>query len=147
MAFRERTSTYDPSTVVVTFGELRLEGFSDGTAIKVERSEDRYSTKVGLDGEGARTRNNNRGGTVEVTLLQTSLSNAALSNKAQLDDDSPTPLPPEPLTVKDLNGNSLHHASNAWIQKTPASEYAKEAGDRTWIFGTANLRNYDGGNL
>lgn len=147
MAYKERTSTYDPALVVVTWGELRLEGFTDGTAIKVERAEDRYSTKVGLDGEGARTRNNNRSGTVEVTLLQTSLTNGELSTKAQLDDDSAIPLPPQPLTVKDLNGFSLHHAANAWIQKTPASEYAKEAGDRTWVFGTASLRNYDGGNL
>jgi hypothetical protein len=146
MAYNERTTTYDPSEVVVTFGELRLSGYADGTVIKVERTEERYATKVGLDGEGGRARNNNRAGTIEVTLLQTSASNASLSLKAQADDDAPGGLPPEPLIVKDLQGNSLHVAAAAWIQKLPSSEYAKETGERTWVFGTANLRQFDGGN-
>ena len=146
MSYNERTSTYDPSQVVVTFGELRITGYADGTVIKVERDEDRYTKKIGVDGETGRTRNNNRGGTIEVTLLQTSASNLALSAKATADDDAPGGLPPEPLVVKDLEGNSLHVAAAAWIQKLPASEFAKELGQRTWIFGTGSLRQVDGGN-
>jgi len=146
VAYNERNSTYDPSQVVVTFGELRLQGYADGTVIKVERSEDRYMLKVGLDGEGGRARNQNRSGTIEITLLQTSASNAALSAKMTLDEDSASPIPPEPMIVKDLEGNTLHAAQNAWIQKSPSSEFAKEIGERTWVFATTNLRFYDGGN-
>jgi hypothetical protein len=146
MAYNERNTSYDPSSVIVTFGELRIQGFSDGTSVKVERSEDRYSMKVGLDGEGGRARNNNRSATIEITLLQTSASNAALSNKARLDEDSPVPLAPEPMMIKDLLGNTLHSAQNAWIQKTPSSEFAKEVGERVWVFATTSLRYFDGGN-
>lgn len=146
MAYNERSTTYDPSEIAVTFGPLLIKGFSDGTFVKVERSEERYTTKVGVDGEGAFARNNNRAGTIEVTLLQTSASNAALSALVALDDDAPGPNPPVPCIVKDLQGNSLHVAAAARISKLPASEYQKEVGERTWVFATTSLRQFDGGN-
>ncbi|NIQ97427.1 MAG: DUF3277 family protein [Desulfuromonadales bacterium] len=146
MAHRDRTTTYDPSQVIVTFGSLQLRGFQDGTFIKCARAEAKYTTKAGADGETARTRNLNRAGTVEVTLLQTSVSNAELLAKHIADENSAGGLTPEPLVVKDLNGNSLTVAGEAWIEKAPNEEYAKEVGGRVWIFGTGNLRLGPAGN-
>jgi hypothetical protein len=146
MGHNPRSTTYDPSSIVITFGPDILRGFGEDTFVKVERAEDRYTTKTGVDGEGAFSRNNNRSGTIEVTLLSTSASNAVLSAHVVLDDDSPVPLPPLPMLVKDLLGNSLHSAASVRVSKLPASEYQKEVGERTWIFSTTNLRQFDGGN-
>lgn len=56
--------TYDPSQVVATVGGRPLAGFAPGTFIEAERAEDAYSMTVGIDGEGTRSKSNNKSGTV-----------------------------------------------------------------------------------
>lgn len=140
------TRTYDPGSVIVVFGANVLTGFSESTMVRVERDEDTYTKKSGVDGEITRSRNRNRAGSVVVTLMQTSASNLVLSNHLNADELAPNGIPPVPVVVKDNAGNSLHTAKDAWIKKTPASEYAKEAGDREWTIDTGPMLNKEGGN-
>lgn len=140
------TKNYDPGSIIVAFGPNVLTGFSDGTMVRVERDEDSFTKKTGADGEVTRTRNRNRAGSVVVTLMQTSASNLALSNHLNADELAPNGIPPLPLTVKDNAGNTLHTALDAWVKKTPASEYAKEAGEREWTIDTGPMINVEGGN-
>jgi hypothetical protein len=137
---------YDPGSVMVIFGPNVLSGFSDGTMVRVERDEDAFTKKVGADGECTRTRNRNRCGSVVVTLMQTSASNLVLAALLTADELATTGVSILPLTVKDNAGNTLHTALNAWVKKTPASEFAKETGDREWTIDTGPMVNVEGGN-
>lgn len=141
-----QTKLYSPDQVCVVFGAERLSGFADGTFVKVERNEDTFQTKVGADGEVTRTRNLNRTGIITVTLLQTSASNAALAALAAADELSPNGVSVLPVLVKDLNGNSLHHAAEAWVKKPAAGEYGKEVTTREWVIEAAVLQTFEGGN-
>jgi hypothetical protein len=137
---------YDPGSVMVIFGPNVLSGFSDGSMVRVERDEDAFTKKVGADGECTRTRNRNRCGSVVVTLMQTSASNLVLAGLLTADELATTGVSILPLTVKDNAGNTLHTALNAWVKKSPVSEFAKEAGPREWTIDTGPMVNVEGGN-
>ena len=135
---------YNFAKVAVIFGGRQLTGFADGDAVTVERNEDAFTLLIGADGEGTRSKSNNRSGRVTVRLLQTSESNAILNAFAKADDLSDTGL--QPLLVKDASGNSLYSAELAWIVKMPAATLGAEAGDREWVFETDNLVINEAGN-
>lgn len=136
---------YDPGSVVVVFGPLILTGYADGTFVLVDRDEDAVTKKVGADGEATRVRNRNKCGSVVVTLMQSSASNLELSAALKADELAENGIT-LPVIVKDNGGNSLHTAQDAWIKKTPASEYAKELGQREWVIDTGPMVNVEGGN-
>lgn len=139
-------ATYDPANVVVTWGSLTLSGFAPETFANVERAEDAVVTTVGADGFGCHTINRNRSGTVTVTLMQSSLTNSALSRLANLDEQ--TGDVSYPLVVKDIRSDAtlcVAHASK--IKKMPASSFGKELGTREWAFTSTRIDISVGGNL
>lgn len=139
------TNLYDPSQVVVTWGPNLISGFAEGTFIAATRDEDGFFKKIGADGEVGRARNKNRGGSVTLTLLQTSLSNDTLS-ASQVADEL-TGLGTFPLLVKDLLGNTLLTAPNAWVKKRADAEFGKEISDREWILDCDQLLGVVGSSL
>jgi hypothetical protein len=138
-------NTYDPKAVIVTWGPITFHGFVEGTHVECERTEDAFTTKSGNDGEVTRSLNNNRTGSVTTRLMQASSTNDLLSAKAAEDELLGTAI--YPLQVADLRGRTLEFAQNAWIRKGAKSEFAKEAGDREWIFDCDYLRRTVGGSL
>lgn len=136
-------NTYDPKKVIFTFGGYAGHGYSDSTFIEVLRDEDGWSKKVGADGEVTRTRNNNQGGRVRITVQQGSAFNDILSALAAADELTATSV--HTLQVTDLNGTSLEHSQNAWIVKYPDAAFAKESGDRVWEFDCDVLSRKVGG--
>ena len=136
--------TYDPAQVALIFGGVEIGGYADGTFVTVARDEDAFSLQIGTNGEGVRSKSNNKSGTFTFTLLQSSASNAILSAIAQLDELTNAGV--FPAMVKDNSGSSIHTAETAWIQKVPDSEYSKEAGPREWVIRTNNLQPFVGGN-
>jgi len=138
------TKTYNPAQVAVIFNGHQISGYADGSFVTVARDEDAFSLVVGSSGEGVRSKSNNKSGTITVTLLQSSGSNAFLSGFAELDELSGGGQ--GPLLVKDNSGDSLHVCESAWIQKVPDAEYSREAGSREWVFRTDSLISHVGGN-
>lgn len=136
--------SYDPSQVMVVFGGRVLSGFAEGTKVTVEHEEDAWTTQIGVDGEGTRSKSNNRSGTITVQLMQSSDDNAFLYGIYELDRTSNAGA--LPMMVKDGSGSSLHMAETAWISKLPAAEYGVEAGAREWAFKTDILVSALGGN-
>lgn len=128
------TGTYDPKKVIITFGGLILSGFAEGKMVTVKRKEDMWSMQIGVDGEGARSKSNNKSGEIEISLLQTSASNEALSALALSDENSNSAA--LPFAIKDISGASLFLAETAWIKKYPDAEYTDKATTRTWMFET-----------
>ena len=134
---------YDPGRVIVTFRGILIQGFADGTFVNAERTEDAFAKVVGASGDVTRVRSRDRSGEVTLTLQAASPTNDLLSAVAQIDES--TGLGYGPLLIKDLNGNTLLLAEQAWIRKAPAVEFGTDASNREWVFDCAALDMTVGG--
>lgn len=135
--------TYDPALVIGTWGGIPVVGVADGTFFKVVRDEDTFSKKTGAAGEVTRVRNRNRGGSIEITVLQSSSFNDVLAAGHAIDEASG--LGVKPFFLKDLSGTTLVQANNSWVKKPADGEFAKDATNRTWILDVDDLQIFTGG--
>jgi hypothetical protein len=136
--------TYDPKQVVITVGGVPMSGFADGTFLLVDRDEDAFSKVTGADGATTRVKSNNRGGSLTLTLKQSSPSNDVLSSFANLDELSNAGV--VPILVRDLSGNSVYFSATGWIRKYPSSEFGKELNNREWVLDLADMDVFVGSN-
>lgn len=136
--------TYDPKQVSCIVGGQIGQGFSDGSFIKVERNEDAFTLKVGVDGEGTRAKSNNKSGKITITLMQSSSFNDTLSAFAAADELSNTGA--VPFFLKDNSGRTLCTALTCWVKKYADSEFAKEVSTRVWTLETDDITVFVGGN-
>ena len=136
--------TYDPKQVQIIVGAHIVSGFAEDTLVTVNRTNDAFTLTMGADGEGTRAKSNDKSGTIQIELMQSSESNAYLSSLMIADEVSNSGL--VPVLVKDTSGSSLHSAEQAYIQKQPDSAYGKTAQSRVWILVTDNLNTFIGGN-
>ena len=126
--------SYSPDKILNLVNGVPTTGFGEDTFITITPATDLSSVRVGADGEIARSRSSNKVCTIEVTLLQTSLSNDYFSSIVELDEVSGGLL--FPFMVQDLRGRTMFMASQAWISQRPPIVFGREAGDRTWQFTT-----------
>jgi hypothetical protein len=136
--------TYNGAQVSIIFAGIPFEGLADGTFVTIKRNSDSFTDQVGSDGEGARAATNDKSGTVTVTLMQTSLTNDALSSLARMDELIGSGV--APLLVKDNSGRSIAQAETAWILKPADMEFGRELSNREWVFKTDDLDVHIGGN-
>jgi len=126
--------TYDPAKVIITLGGIPITGFADGTFVAVTPAGDRFTKKVGADGEVSRTKSNDNTSRVTITLKQTSLSNTYLNTLKEADRLLNGGV--RPLSITDLSGTTILFWPQAWIASPPDQEFAKEEGDRAWNIDT-----------
>ncbi len=132
---------YSPDLIIVTWGSIVMAGFADGEFVTAERDEDAYTKKVGATGDVVRVRSLNRGGSVKVVLQQSALTNDLLSAAYAIDQGFNS-FRTLPLMIKDLNGTTLIHASDAWIKKLPSVMFGKDLSNREWIFDCASIDTF-----
>ena len=139
---------YTSNQIVATFAGVPIQSgrSSEGDFIKIERMNPAFSTKVGADGEVARSRSNDKRTKITVTLMQTSDTNALFSAIFLLDETAPNGAGVGAFGVKDQGGTSLHFAAESWITKPADATYAAEVGTRVWEFEAANMTGVIGGN-
>lgn len=137
--------TFDPKQTVLTVGGIPIGGFADGTFLQFEYDEDAYNKVVGADGITSRAKTNNQGGTLTITLAQTSPSNDILSGYANTDKLSNTGV--VPVVVKDVNGTTVIFAPNGWVRKQASLEWGKEISDNEWILDLTDVDVVIGGNV
>ena len=126
-------ATYDPKMVVITFGGIPIMGYAEDSFVECAPAEERFTRKVGADGEVVRSKSANGCYDVTVTLLQTSLSNGVLS-AAQVADEN-TGLGMLPLSITEIASGAEHFFPQAWVEK-PTWSRGKEAGEQAWVFHT-----------
>lgn len=139
------TATYDPNNIAISLGSILAGGFTDGDFVTAERAEDAFTSKSGADGLVTRTHNRNAIGTVTLTLMAESPTNDLLS--ALHEEDVLFHTGVRSLTIKDLFGNTLVFAEEAWVKKPPPVTYGKESGEREWVIECAELLIHSGGAL
>lgn len=136
---------FDPKLVVVNFAGQRLLMLAEGQHITAERDEDAYAKTVGTGGDVIRSRNNNRSGSVKLSIMASSPSNDFLSAMARADELGGAG--GGGLDIADLNGTTVVTAPQAWVKKIPGLVVAKDAADMTreWEFDCAELDIFIGG--
>lgn len=136
--------TYNAHEVSVIVGIRPITGLSEGDAVSVERESDSWSDSVGISGEVTRSGSADKRGTITLRLQQTSEDNDYLS--ALVTADELTKSGVVPVLIRDVNGNSLYMAEEAWIKKPANASFAKDAGEREWVIRCARLEMFSGGN-
>ena len=136
--------TYDPKQVIVTIGGVPMSGFSDGTFLEIDRNEPTWNTVVGADGLVTRGKTNNFSGTLTLTLKQSSPSNDVLSGFMAVDEATNAGI--FPILVKDLSGNSIYFAGQAWVTQYANSTFDKNITDRQWVLTMAEADIFVGSN-
>ena len=133
MASQVLMATYDPKSVIITFGGTPIMGYAEDSFVECAPAEERFTRKVGADGEVVRSKSSNGCYDVTVTLMQTSLSNGVLS-AAQVVDEN-TGLGMLPLSITEISSGAEHFFPQAWVEK-PTWTRGKEAGEQAWTFHT-----------
>jgi len=134
MAANPLVMTYDPKRVIITLGGVPIGGYADGTFVNVEGNSETWTKKVGADGEVVRALSNDNTHTVQITLMQTSLSNAYL--KTVYKADKLTGLGMLPLSFTDLNTMETKFWPQSWVSTEPPTGRAKETTDVQWTIHT-----------
>lgn len=137
-------STYRPEDVTISWNGIPIDGVAPDTFISASRNTEAYRLVVGSGGSGARSSSGDKSGTVTITLLQTSVANAALTAAALLDEQTGDGI--GPLAIVDLSGQDVIKAETAWIQKRPDAEFGNTIGNREWVLETDNLEILLAGN-
>lgn len=127
---------YDPKGIIAIFAGIPISGFAPGTFLNVEQNEDAFALTVGADGEGCRSKTNDRSARATFTLQQSSAVNDLLSALHNIDLNSPLGDGIAPLPIKDLSGTTLIAAEKAWIVRQPASTFSRDPETREWIIET-----------
>lgn len=137
--------SYDSAQISVTVGVSIITGFQDGTFVSIVQNGDGWKSTTGADGHKARSKNQDQSAQITLTLQATSESNQVLSSLYDIDQIEGNGK--FPIWVKDLRGNDLVAAPQAWVVKKPDAEYGTEVGSREWVIETGNNIIYNvGGN-
>lgn len=137
------TKAFDPAAHILTLAGAELKGF--GPTDKVAGTfPEMYTMVVGVDGEVARGKTNNKTSLWAVRLMQTSLANDILMNIFLADDLAPAGTV-VPFFLKNLNGTLLITAATAWATKVPDFTIASEPGVVEWTIQCGETIAYVGG--
>jgi hypothetical protein len=134
MAANPLVASYDAKKVIITLGGVPIGGYADGTFVQIDPNGETWTKKVGADGEVARSLSNDNTSTIQITLMQTSLSNHYL--RTVMAADRLTGLGMLPLSFTDLNTMEVHFWPQAWVSTTPGTGRAKETTDTQWTIHT-----------
>ncbi|HGF3815910.1 TPA: phage protein [Escherichia coli] len=133
---------YSPKDVVCSWNGIAIEGFAPDSFLRLQRTSPLVTPVVGAGGQVALTRNADKTGTIEIELMQTSLSNQMLSaiqakqDNMELEEDISSN-----FVIYDPSGSVLATGINAWLQELPQIELGRDQNSKTWIFGCEKL-NY-----
>jgi len=136
--------TWDASKLKITVGPYILKGLAEGDFLDVAQGEVSFVMGIGATGEGSRSKTNNRSGSFTFRLMQTSDDNKNMEIIRAFDSLGNAGI--FPISVSDLSGFDEHIAPKCWIRQPPTGTYGRDSGMREWIFDTADISMFFGGN-
>lgn len=137
-------STFDPKSLIITIGRAVISGYADGEFLSIIADNQQFTKVTGADGFTTRVKSNNYGGTMTLTLSQTSPSNDILSGFLNLDRISN--LGVLPILIKDLSGTTTLFSAQGWIQQFPDVTFSNEISNRAWTLDLVDIDIFIGGN-
>lgn len=136
--------TYSVAELVVMYGGVRLTGWVDGEFMTIAYDDDIFKETNGADGEVARVKSKKLMATATLRFLQTAPVNDILSGFLLADIVGNITLP---FLVKDLNGNTIAFAAQAYLKKFADVAYGTENINREWTMKLPVLDEFVGGNF
>lgn len=134
MATDNKVRTFNPKKVIVTFGTHTVTAYLDGEFINVKRNGALFESRRGADGSKDRINKNANDFVVEITVLQTSITNDVFTEYSLADQASNSGI--LPLTITDLSGTTQFYAAEAWISEDPEMSDGNTLGERKWTLET-----------
>lgn len=124
-------STYNPGDVsLIVAGIHQVTGFSPESIIRIIKDESYFKSFKSPSGKTERIKIPDKTYTLEISLSQTSPSNAVLTGLATLDHITSTAM--FPIFAKDSSGESLFLAGSCWIEVPAEAVYTKDIEERVW---------------
>ena len=127
-------------------------GYADGVFLEMEFVNPAFVLTKGTDGEGTRSRSNDRSATIKIHLMQGANGNAVLSALHSLDLLSPNGAGVGAFQVVDQNGTTIYFAEHAEQFIRPHTDRAcvdvdgePPRPDRGKLLGRELLTNSQGG--
>lgn len=102
--------------------------------ITIEMAGDKNTMTVGADGEGMHSLHADKSGTVTVTLLKTSPTNAKLMALYNLQSNSSSLHGQNVITVTNPQTGDVTTCRQCAFRKLPANVYGKDGGTNAWVF-------------
>ncbi len=124
---------FSPQQVGISWGGVPFTGYAEDTFVTVSRNTDNTTASVGADGSVGITKNADKTGTIEVTLMQTSETHRILS-AIQLTQDQTDQLYRANMTVTDPSGGFIAKMFNVHIQTPPEVSLGSDQNPKTWTF-------------
>jgi hypothetical protein len=120
-------------------------GYGEGGSVSIKRNTEIFENVVGRTGEVVRSRTNDKSGTCEVTLLQTSADNAALAALARLDEGTQNGAGVGAFQCRDRENGDIYSSARAWVQKLPDIAFDRKQTDVTWVIFLEEVDFFQGG--
>ncbi len=141
----KRTSTINPDEVSFILDDHLVDGYTNGTQISVVYNNDGFIPFVGNTGETARVATNDYSAIIEVTLMQSSLSNDVFSEKHNTDLRNGDNV--FDVAFKDNKGTTTLDGSGAYILKFADVTIGNTVESRVWRVYVGYLEGVVGGNF
>lgn len=140
--------TYDAKDIILIVGGLPIDAGRDaGNFLSIAADTPEYTKTVGADGEVVVNRSNDRSRNVTITLMQSSLSNAALSGFLSTDRIAEGGVG-YPFIMRHRGQLTTVVATRAKLTNGPGSagtEYGQEVGTHQWELVLTGVREFYGG--
>lgn len=137
--------SYSPTDVdILLAGFYKLDGFVQGTFVRIAKDVQPYRTTRTADGRVARTYIDDKTYTITLSLASTSPANDILTKIHQA--DTLTQYSKFPMFIKDRLGTSLFLAPTCWIKQVPELEFSDDVTTRTWVIQASECIPNFGGN-
>ena len=131
-------ATYNMNEIEFLVAGVPISGGGENDFLSVGRDEDSFTKMTGADGEVVRSKTNNLGGRITVTLRVTSPANGILQGMALTDEVTGAVVVPVNVRVP-ANGLEIF-AEEAWLLRMPNIPLGKTVGEVQWVFDCAALR-------
>lgn len=127
---------YNCKDILIGLGPYRLTGYADDAFLSIEDMAEEAAPTAGCDGAVVVSLDPNPCSKVTITNLYGVQANHILNNLAQRLRDGDLQM--FPLLIKKKSGEVIFSAEEAWVAKTPNSDFGRKAGNRQWILYTAD---------
>lgn len=130
--------SYSPKDVTVSWNNVPITGFAEGTFITMKRATESKKKTVGSQGDVCLTMSADRTGEIEITLMQTAPSNNTLAGLLNAEEITRIPTVGV-LTISDPSGSALALSKNAFLMSYPNVDFSDDSTERVWMFGCEDL--------
>ncbi len=119
-------------------------GYADGVFLEMEFVNPAFVLTKGTDGEGTRSRSNDRSAIMKIHLMQGANGNSVLSALHQLDLLSPNGAGVGAFQGVDQNGTPVYFAEHSFISEPPNASYDRTPTERIWTLMANHLDAIEG---